>query len=101
MPSILLSLLSVLAIPALLVQGRPYDIAQHRHNKRDTDVIRGVNIGGWLLLEPYMNYAIMGDSEDQWSFDQTDGAESALADHWSSWFTEDDMEQIAAWGLNT
>ncbi|KAH0399612.1 glycoside hydrolase family 5 protein, partial [Aureobasidium melanogenum] len=69
----------------------------------DTDPIRGVNLGGWFVLEPWMNWELVGDTGavDQWTFDQTDGAEAKLQDHWGSWFTESDMAQIAAWGLNT
>lgn len=69
----------------------------------DGDPIRGVNLGGWFVLEPWMNWELVGDTGavDQWTFDQTDGAEAALQKHWGSWFTESDMAQIAAWGLNT
>lgn len=69
----------------------------------EDDPIRGVNLGGWFVLEPWMNWELVGDTGavDQWTFDQTDGAEAKLQDHWGSWFTESDMAQIAAWGLNT
>lgn len=40
------------------------------------------------------------DATDQWSFDSTDGAEAKLQEHWSTYFTEWDVEQIASWGLN-
>lgn len=98
------SLLSSLAIQALLVQGLPSKVAKNEFAVRDTtsdDVIRGVNIGGWLILESYMNYDVMGDAADQWTFDQTDGAEAALQSHWSSYFQESDIEAIAGFGLNT
>lgn len=105
MSSFLYSLLSSLAIQALLVQGLPYENVQNQVVSRDTssDVIRGVNIGGWLLLESYMNSDIMSPvgAIDQWTFDETDGAASTLDEHWSTYFTEADVEQIAAWGLNT
>ncbi|CAD0101351.1 unnamed protein product [Aureobasidium mustum] len=69
----------------------------------EEDPIRGVNLGGWFVLEPWMNWELVGDTGavDQWTFDQTDGAEAKLQSHWESWFTESDMAQIAAWGLNT
>lgn len=40
------------------------------------------------------------DAVDQYTFDSTDGAEAKLQDHWSSYFTESDVEKIAAWGIN-
>lgn len=105
-------LLTSIAVYALLVNAQPekglsWEPATSDSpgsTKRDTatsEVIRGVNIGGWLLLEPYMNSAIMSSAADQWTFDQTDGAEAILQEHWSSWFQESDVAQIAAWGLNT
>ena len=65
--------------------------------------IKGVNLGGWLVLEPWMNWELVGNTgaPDQWTFDQTDNAESALQSHWGSWFGEADMAKIASWGLNT
>ena len=69
----------------------------------DDDPIRGVNLGGWLVMEPWMNWELVGNTGavDQWSFDQTPNAESALQSHWKSWFDEADMAKIASWGLNT
>lgn len=69
----------------------------------DDDPIRGVNLGGWLVLEPWMNWELVGNTgaPDQWTFDQTDNAEAALQSHWESWFGEADMAKIASWGLNT
>jgi hypothetical protein len=69
----------------------------------EDDPIRGVNLGGWLVLEPWMNWQLVGNTGavDQWTFDQTSNAESALNSHWQSWFGEADMAKIASWGLNT
>lgn len=65
-------------------------------------VLRGVNIGGWLVLEKWMTSDVFSDTNatDQWTFDQTDGAEAALQEHWSTYFTEDDVTTIASWGIN-
>lgn len=69
----------------------------------EDDPIRGVNLGGWLVMEPWMNWKLVGNTGavDQWSFDQTANAEAALQSHWQSWFGEADMAKIASWGLNT
>jgi aryl-phospho-beta-D-glucosidase BglC (GH1 family) len=69
----------------------------------DGDPIRGVNIGGWLVVETWMNWELVSgtNAKDQWTFDQTAGAAAKLQNHWASWFTEKDMANIAAWGLNS
>ena len=101
------SLLACFALWSLLVQGLPFEDAVSQVVARDAsstlDVIRGVNIGGWLLLESYMNSDVMSGTGavDQWTFDQTSGAAAKLQSHWSTYFTEADVAQIAAWGLNT
>ncbi|KAF1353235.1 glycoside hydrolase superfamily [Delphinella strobiligena] len=40
------------------------------------------------------------NATDQWSFDETEGAEAKLQQHWSTYFTESDVEQMASWGIN-
>lgn len=39
-------------------------------------------------------------ASDQYTFDQINGAQSALQEHWSTWFTESDVSYIASLGLN-
>lgn len=65
-------------------------------------VLRGVNLGGWLVLEKWMNSDVFEgtDAVDQWTFDSTDGAADKLQDHWSSYITEDDIQTLASWGIN-
>lgn len=69
--------------------------------------MRGVNIGGWLVLEPWITPSIfenVGDAAvDEWSLCETLGADqcrSTLSGHWASWITQDDFTQIAAAGMN-
>jgi glucan 1,3-beta-glucosidase len=66
------------------------------------DVLRGVNIGGWLILESWMNGDIFDntDAKDQYSFDSCDGARDKLEQHWSTYFTESDVVGLAAAGIN-
>jgi len=66
------------------------------------EVLRGVNIGGWLVLEKWMNSSFFDDTDavDQWTFDSSDNAEAKLQAHWSSYFTESDVAQLASWGIN-
>ncbi|PFH52256.1 glycoside hydrolase family 5 protein [Amanita thiersii Skay4041] len=70
--------------------------------------VRGVNLGGWLVLEPWITPSLFdktGDSRiiDEWTFglfqDRT-VATNALKQHWDTWITESDFAAIAAAGLN-
>lgn len=73
-----------------------------------TATLRGVNIGGWLLLEKWMTpslFAQFGDDGacDEWSFCQSlgyNGAQQQLAQHWGSFFTESDVAALQATGIN-
>lgn len=68
--------------------------------------VRGVNIGGWLVSEPWITpslYDNTGDNRviDEWTFGEyVSDVGSRLESHWSSFITEDDFRQIAAAGLN-
>ncbi|KAI1335594.1 glucan 1,3-beta-glucosidase precursor [Xylariaceae sp. FL0016] len=71
------------------------------------DKIRGVNLGGWLVLEPWITPSIFeatpGNVVDEYTLTQTLGADEAssrLEAHWSSWITADDLADIASKGLN-
>lgn len=70
----------------------------------DNEFLRGVNIGGWLVLEKWMNGDVFSGAgagaADQWTFDSTDGAAQALDRHWSSWFTEADVQSLKSYGIN-
>ncbi|KAL7422509.1 hypothetical protein Q5752_003157 [Cryptotrichosporon argae] len=73
-----------------------------------TDKIRGVNIGGWLVLEPWITpslFTATGNDAiiDEWTFGSMqdyDTALAALTTHWDTWITETDFANIAAAGLN-
>ncbi|KAF2720914.1 glycoside hydrolase family 5 protein [Polychaeton citri CBS 116435] len=69
--------------------------------------IRGVNLGGWLVLEPWITPSIFEATPDnvvdEYTFGQTLGREEAskrLQEHWSTWITEGDFGDIASKGLN-
>lgn len=73
------------------------------------DKVRGVNLGGWFVLEPWITpslfqpWASNAEVVDEYTFCQTLGAEEAysqLSQHWNTWITQDDFDQIAAAGLN-
>ena len=71
--------------------------------------VKGVNLGGWFVLEPWITPSIFSewaDSHavvDEYTYTQTlgkDEASSRLTNHWQAWITQDDFNQIAAAGLN-
>ena len=71
--------------------------------------MKGVNLGGWFVLEPWITPSIFSewaDSNtvvDEYTYTQTlgkDEASSRLTNHWQTWITQDDFNQIAAAGLN-
>ncbi|GAA5911813.1 hypothetical protein JCM5296_005376 [Sporobolomyces johnsonii] len=70
--------------------------------------IRGVNVGGWLVLEPWITPSLFdatGNASvvDEWTFCETLGYREAyarLSSHWSTFYTEDDFAQMASYGLN-
>lgn len=72
----------------------------------NNDKVRGVNLGGWFVLEPWITPSIfsVGDNVvDEYTYTQTLGksqAQTNLQNHWNSWITQDDFTQIAAAGLN-
>ncbi|KAI1792509.1 glycoside hydrolase [Ganoderma leucocontextum] len=86
-----------------------------------TDQIRGVNLGGWLVLEPFIVPALFekyqnvppsealpgGDVHDEWSLsvamlnDTSEGGGlGQLENHYKTFITEQDFAQIAGAGLN-
>jgi glucan 1,3-beta-glucosidase len=71
--------------------------------------VRGVNLGGWLVSEPFIKPSLYADwadgksVKDEYTMCQALGksaAQSRLSAHWNSWITQDDFKQIAAAGLN-
>ncbi|KAE9390726.1 glycoside hydrolase family 5 protein [Gymnopus androsaceus JB14] len=73
-----------------------------------TEKVRGVNLGGWLVLEPWITPSIFDNTGndaivDEWTFGEFqdhDTALSVLQNHWNTWITEADFQAIAAAGLN-
>ncbi|KAL4881268.1 glycoside hydrolase superfamily [Aspergillus karnatakaensis] len=73
----------------------------------DTGLIRGVNLGGWLVLEPWITPSIFDEAGegavDEYTLTQIlgrDEAEARLLEHWANFITEDDFSRIAQAGLN-
>ncbi len=75
----------------------------------NSDKVRGVNLGGWFVLEPWITPSLFEEwaqsqtVKDEYTFCQTLGkgeAYSRLSNHWNNWITQSDFNQIAQAGLN-
>ena len=75
--------------------------------------LRGVNLGGWLVLEPWVTPSLFYQFEDQprervamdmLNFCRVLGPKEGnrqLREHWKHWVTEDDIARLASQGINT
>lgn len=105
----------ILGIATTLVSGwLPSDRNLAAFNRGASPAkIRGVNLGGWLLSEPWMmdqewremgcydGNTKMASEFDCVSFLTQNIADSAFNDHYARWITTDDIQQIFNAGLNT
>ena len=76
------------------------------------DVMRGVNLGGWLVLEPWVTPSLFYQFEgrpanetamDMHGFCRVLGAQEAnrqLRIHWEKWVTEEHLAELASRGIN-
>ncbi|CAG8607562.1 6104_t:CDS:2 [Paraglomus brasilianum] len=67
--------------------------------------IRGVNLGGWLVLEPFITPSLFTAAGviDEWTLCASLGpteAKKVMDNHYATFYTEDDFKQIASYGLN-
>ncbi|KAL1634449.1 glucan exo-1,3-beta-glucosidase [Diplodia intermedia] len=74
-----------------------------------SDKVRGVNIGGWLVLEPWITPSIFEQFDasqgivDEFTLSEKLGAAKAgeiLKPHWDSWVGYEDFQRIADAGMN-
>ncbi|KAH6915732.1 glycoside hydrolase family 5 protein [Coprinopsis sp. MPI-PUGE-AT-0042] len=82
------------------------------------DKIYGVNLGSWLLIEPWMlpeEWASMGGENscsdgECWKCIKSeyalveaypDTADARFAKHWNTWFNQTDVDELVAAGINT
>jgi glucan 1,3-beta-glucosidase len=69
------------------------------------DKIRGVNLGGWLVLEKWITPSLFAGEQavDEYTLCQALGKEQAserLEQHRQKWITADDFKWLAAHGIN-
>ncbi|KAH7339165.1 glycoside hydrolase superfamily [Rhizoctonia solani] len=73
-------------------------------NGSPADKAYGVNLGGWLLSEPWMNpkeWLSMGGKHGLVQKLGQTKANEVFAKHWSTWFTQENVDEIAAASLNS
>ncbi|KAJ1980711.1 hypothetical protein H4R34_002351, partial [Dimargaris verticillata] len=87
--------------------SRLQDLLSSRHGK-----IRGVNLGGWLVLEQWITPSVFKQFEgapdgrkagDEYTFCQVLGEHEArrqLEHHWQTWVTEQDIQKLHSYGIN-
>mmetsp|Transcript_27257 Transcript_27257/g.43854 ORF Transcript_27257/g.43854 Transcript_27257/m.43854 type:complete len:639 (+) Transcript_27257:213-2129(+) len=70
--------------------------------------IRGVNVGGLFVLEPWINKGFTtwnDDIRDQYTYCKAGAGNTSLSNslkkHWDSFYTEKDFELMASYGINT
>ncbi|KAI5895668.1 glycoside hydrolase [Schizophyllum commune H4-8] len=82
---------------------------------RDGKDVFGVNLGSWLVLEPWMlpqEWLDMGGQDcsdcsqcirSEFAFVKAypDTADQIFDEHWSTWFSQDDVDQLVRLGINT
>jgi len=106
MPSFSNTVLGAIGLLALSSNASP--ITVHKRDLKfdyNGEKVRGVNLGGWFVLEPWITPSMFEDNDavDEYTLTKILGKEAAkskLSPHWNSFITEDDFNQIAAAGLN-
>jgi len=83
------------------------------HRTRLTPKLRGVNLGGWLVLEPWVTPSLFYQFEgkpppqtamDHYTFCSILGPREGnrqLREHWRKWVTENDLRALVDQGINT
>ena len=84
------------------------DLTNARKKKDGEKTIIGTNIGGWMVLEPWITpslfYRFLGKTKtdgvgvDSWTFCEALGPEKGnevMMDHWETWYTEDHIKDLA------
>lgn len=68
-------------------------------------LLRGVNLGGWLLLEKWMTPSLFQGlramDETTWCAELGPEARDRLRDHWARFITRADFQWLAGVGINT
>ena len=78
----------------------------------DDGIIRGVNLGGWLLLEPWITPVFFEEANvgalqdqivDEWTYAEKlepQVYQERMVGHWSSFLTPGDLEDLVTAGVS-
>ncbi|ETI20048.1 hypothetical protein G647_09063 [Cladophialophora carrionii CBS 160.54] len=93
----------LVALSATAVSSAP--LARRQFSYGSTPV-RGANIGGWLVLEPWITPSIFkqfdGGVVDEYTLtQQVPNARDILRNHWDSWVSLADFQKLADNGFNS
>ena len=95
---------SSIAASGSATASAPNSTASVASGSPNPDFIRGINIGGWLLIEKSFNGKLFqgafAGAIDQWSFDSISGAGAALETHYENYFNESHVAQLKSYGIN-
>eukprot|EP01080_Neovahlkampfia_damariscottae_P003167 gene3167-5483_t len=75
---------------------------------KNPPIIRGVNLGGWFVLEPWITPSLFenqmnGSIVDEYTFSKVHGFEKSkllLENHWKTWVTEKEIQELSSYGIN-
>jgi glucan 1,3-beta-glucosidase len=100
--------------PHFIAMNDTMTCVEDNHATPFNNQVRGVNLGGWMVLEPWITpslfYQFLGrtnESEiaiDTYTFCKVLGPKEAnkqLRRHWKTWITEDIIERLAKSGINS
>ena len=74
-----------------------------------TRQLRGVNLGGWLVYEPWITPSIHSkfgpDVIDEWTWGEFIKVHpenrTQVLQHWDTWVTETDISKLSQYGITT
>ena len=97
-----------LSIPTDPITDEPYSLERRALSfDYNSQKVRGVNLGGWFVLEPWITPSIFeaapNSAVDEYTYCQALGKGEALnrlSKHWNTWITQADFSAIAAAGMN-
>ena len=91
------------------VQANPHVPPLNQDFKYGIDPIRGVNLGGWLVIEPFISPSLFDQFPaednvvDEWGLCEKLGPEKAkeqLKKHYETFITEEDFKKMQKMGIN-
>ncbi|KAG7363490.1 cellulase glycosyl hydrolase family 5 protein [Nitzschia inconspicua] len=98
--------------PHFIAMNETMTCVGDKHATPFNNQIRGVNLGGWMVLEPWITpslfYQFLGKGGgeiaiDTYTFCEVLGPEEAnrqLRRHWETWVTQEIIEELAHSGIN-